>query len=139
MLGLGRRALGYTPRYLQTVQWKYTTRLWSTSLWRNSRSLPDPTPQEGMKGVPGMLGVDGVHVPEDFERLSRKAQDVIYTSKDEIVSLGSQPMNLDNARRILFLLDRMSENICSIVDVAEAGRQIVTHGPWIEIFSKVYG
>lgn len=103
------------------------------------RTVAAPTPSPlpptqlygGMEGTQrGLFGREGLHHPQDFDRLAQEAQRQARDEQAFLVHSPSAPMTLARAQALIRSLDRMSELICGIADPAQLACQLVPHRAW---------
>ena len=99
-------------------------KLWAPSRTGVARVLDiiGPTRRAKSRGITsassgsdlGLFGVSDLKTPEDFEALAHRAITRCDTIRAELSSLPADKVN----ESTLVLLDRISNEICSVIDVA---------------------
>jgi len=105
-------------------------KLWASSRTGVARVLDiiGPTRRAKSRGITsassgsdsGLFGVSDLKTPEDFEALAQRAITRCDTIRAELSSLPADKVN----ESTLVLLDRISNEICSVIDVAELVRNV---------------
>ena len=124
-------------KFIGRILFPRTCRSYCISL-KGRMALQEPTPMDRKEKV-GLFGMEGLHKPEDFARFASDAQAKTEEYKQSIFQIDKEGLNVDNAKEIITLLDGISDNICSVADVAEVGKQVVLDENWKSMFTTVFG
>lgn len=74
--------------------------------------------------TPGLFGLEGLHAPDDFPRLARRAAE-----RSESIA-GALRSGLASGAGVVDDLDEISDTVCRVVDVAEVCRNVHPDAQW---------
>ena len=80
---------------------------------------------------PGLFSIEGLHRPNDFIFLAKRAMNRCDAIRRDLSALPSRdPPTPERARHVLSNLDALSNQVCSVIDAAELCRSVHSDPDW---------
>lgn len=73
---------------------------------------------------PSLFGCESLQVSSDFPRLTKRTNDRIDELVSKLENIALQKLHLTHPEKALYLLDSISNELCSVVDVSELCRNV---------------
>ena len=86
------------------------------------------------KDSPGLFQIPGLHYPSDFVTIAQLAVTKCRSMRSDLVASSE---NL-SALRILYALDQISNEVCSVIDAAEFCRCVHSNKEWRDSASQAF-